>query len=258
MADVLKVSMSNGILQLTLNRPDALNTLNESLLNELQATLLSAKCDPSIKAVLLHGEGKTFCAGADIKQLLSLNGKKGYDFSKHGQNIFSLLENLGKPSLAAIHGYAIGGGCELAMAATLRLAADTASFGQPEIKLGLIPGFGGTQRLARLVGKGRALDLCLSGRLIKANEALAWGLINEISADDLLLDRAKNLLATLINFPPIAINSIIETIHRGYDLTLPDALELEATHFGLCCTTQDKQEGVSAFLAKRPPHFCGE
>ncbi len=260
MADsLLKTSLSSdGILQLSLNRPEALNALNAGLLNELKTVLENARTDQAIKALLLHGEGKTFCAGADIKQLNLLDAQTGYTFAKNGQAIFNLLETLGKPSLAAIHGYALGGGCELAMAATLRVAADNASFGQPEIKLGLIPGFGGTQRLSRLVGPGRALDLCLSGRFIKAPEAQAWGLVNALVPENSLLEEARKRLEILVKLPPLALKSMIETIHRGFDLTLADALELEAAHFGLCAGTADKKEGVQAFIEKRSPQFCGE
>jgi len=254
----LKLNQSKtGILTLRLNRPGALNTLNLALLEELEQALEQAKNDPTIKALLLCGEGKTFCAGADIHHLATLNTQAGYAFAKKGQAIFSALEKLGKPSLAAVHGFALGGGCELAMAATLRIAADSATFGQPEVKLGIIPGFGGTQRLARLVGKGRALDLCLSGRLIKAPEALAWGLVSDLTPADNLLAQATSLLETLLKQPPLAMRSIMEVIDCGYDLDLDAALELEATHFGLCCASQDKNEGVSAFLEKRPAQFIG-
>jgi enoyl-CoA hydratase len=253
----LQVTLSpDGILQLTLNRPEALNALNESLMDALQDAVNTAKIDPSVKALLLHGEGQAFCAGADIKQLATLDGKQGYSFSKKGQAVFSSLENIGKPSLAALHGFALGGGCELAMAATLRLAADKTTLGQPEIKLGLIPGFGGSQRLSRLIGKGRALELCLTGRFIKAEEALAWGLVNEVTTEKRLLERARELLLSLVQLPSQALKSTLAVIHRGYDLTLPDALELEAAHFSICCTTPDKQEGIKAFLEKRKPQFC--
>lgn len=251
-------SSPDGILKLTLNRPQALNALNGSLLDELEDVLHRAKNDKAVKALLLHGEGKNFCAGADIKQLALLNAETGYTFAKRGQAIFKLLETLGKPSVAAIHGFALGGGCELAMAATLRLASENASFGQPEIKLGVIPGFGGTQRLLRLVGPGRALDLCLTGRFIKAPEALAWGLVNEVVPEEALLTRAQSLLETLVKMPPLALKSLMETIHRGAGLTLDDGLELEATHFGLCASSKDKTEGVQAFIDKRSPQFCGE
>lgn len=255
----LKITKSSdGILQLTLNRPDALNALNGALLSELQAIFNTARADTSVKALLLHGEGKAFCAGADIKQLVPLDSKSAYIFAKQGQEIFTSLENLGKPSLAAIHGFALGGGCELAMAATFRIATETATLGQPEIKLGLIPGFGGTQRLARLIGKGRALELCLTGRFIKAPEALSWGLLNQVVADASLLEQAKAFLQTLVKLPPLALKSMIETIHQGYDLPFQDALSLEALHFSLCAGTKDKKEGVQAFIEKRNPQFVGE
>lgn len=250
--------LDSGILQVTLNRPEALNALNAPLMRQLHETFLAAKTNAAVKAMLLTGMGKAFCAGADIKQLALLNGQTGLAFAQYGQEVFRCLETLGKPSLAAINGFALGGGCELAMSATLRIAADHASFGQPEVKLGVIPGFGGTQRLSRLIGKGRALDLCLTGRIIKANEALAFGLVTEVVAPDALLSRAENILQNIIQLGPLAVKSIISVIDSGYDLTLPDAFALEAVHFGLCCATHDKQEGVQAFLEKRTAAFCGE
>ena len=168
------------------------------------------------------------------------------------------LEMLGKPSIAAIQGFAFGGGSELAMSATLRIAAEKSQFGQPEIKLGVIPGFGGTQRLSRLIGKGRALDICLSGRRFSAEEAWQWGYVNEVVSQDTLLQRATERLQELVQFSPVALQSIITTIHEGYDIGLNEALALEASHFGLCCTTKDKAEGVSAFLEKRVAQFSGE
>ena len=248
-----------GILHITLNRPEALNALSAELMEKLYQILLSAKSDDAVKAVLMTGSGnKAFCAGADINQLATLNSQMGATFARHGQMIFSLLEQLGKPSLAAINGFALGGGCELSMAATMRIAANTAAFGQPEVKLGVIPGFGGTQRLGRLVGKGRALDLCLTGRMLKADEALQWGLVSEVVAPDQLLERAKQILLGLTKLAPLALKSIMTVINLGYDLTLADALELEAAHFGLCCGSQDKKEGVTAFLEKRSAEFVGE
>lgn len=256
--NILKITQTpEGVLELALNRPEALNALNVALMNELETILVRAKSDPAIKALLLYGEGKAFCAGADINYLATLDANAGYTFAKKGQAIFSRLENLGKPSLAAIHGFALGGGCELALSTTLRIAADNASFGQPEVKLGILPGFGGTQRLARLIGKGRALDLCLTGRLIKATDALAWGLVSEVIPADNLLIEARRLLANLVKLPPLAMQGIMTAIHRGYDLTLADAFELEAAHFGLCCSSQDKKEGVTAFLEKRSAQFSG-
>ena len=248
----------NGILQLTLSRPNVYNALSETLLDALYETFLAAKDDSSVKAVLLIGEGqKAFCAGADIKQLATLDGQKGVEFARFGQKVFRTLEQLGKPSLAAINGVALGGGCELAMAATLRIAATNAAFGQPEVKLGVIPGYGGTQRLARLIGKGRALDLCLTGRTIKAETAESWGLVSEVVPSDALLSRAQAILSDLIKLGPIALKSVMNAIDRGYDLSLDDAFELEAVFFGLCCATQDKTEGVNAFLEKRVAEFCG-
>lgn len=249
---------SNGILEIILHRPDKLNALSAQLLDELHQVLLMAKTTPEVKALLISGEGKSFCAGADITQLLSLTGPQGFDFSQSGQQIFRLLEKLGKPSLAAVNGYAFGGGCELALAATLRIASTQATFGQPEVKLGIIPGYGGTQRLARLVGKGRALDLCLTGRSINANTALAWGLVSEVVAPEQLLERAKQILVNILSMAPLAVNSVMQVIDAGFDLSLEEAFHLEAVHFGLTCSSQDKQEGIKAFLDKRSAEFKGE
>ncbi len=255
----LKVEQQKtGILQITLNRPDKLNALNSQLLAELLSVLQTAGENKEVKGLLITGEGKAFCAGADINRLAELNAQQGLEFAEQGQRVFRCLEQLGKPSLAVINGYAFGGGCELAMAATLRIASQNAQFGQPEVKLGVIPGYGGTQRLARLVGKGRALDLCLTGRSIKAEEALNFGLISEITSAENLLPRAQELLTNLITLAPLAVTSIIKVIDAGYDLSLEDALHLEALHFGLLCATSDKHEGVNAFLQKRPAQFKGE
>ncbi len=255
----LKITQSaTGILQLTLDRPEALNALNADLLHNLNSAFLKAKEDTSIRAVLITGAGKAFCAGADINQLNKLNANTGFAFAQYGQKIFRTLEQLGKPSLVAINGYALGGGCELAMAATLRIAVESAKFGQPEIKLGVIPGFGGTQRLARLIGKGRALDLCLSGRIIDGKTAFAWGMISELVAPSLLIERATEILESLCQLSPAALRSTMAVIDHGYDLALEDAFAFEAAHFGLCCATKDKEEGCTAFLEKRKPEFIGE
>ena len=257
MDDIVKVSVESGILHITLNRPEQLNALSQAVLQRLSDIFDQTKQDNAVKAILLTGEGKAFCAGADIKQLAALDGITVLAFARFGQAVFNRLENLGKPSIAAVHGYAFGGGCELAMAATIRLAADNAVFGQPEVKLGVIPGFGGTQRLSRLIGKGRALEICLTGRRFSAQEAFNWGLVNELVAPDALFDRARALLKELVQLGPVAMRSIIDTINQGYNLPLEQALELEAKHFGLCCTTLDKQEGVNAFLEKRTAEFKG-
>lgn len=247
-----------GILTLTLSRPEKLNALNDEVLSTLSEIFDHAKRNKDIKAILLTGTGKAFCAGADISRLAECDAQSGYQFACDGQDVFRQLETLGKPSLAAINGFAFGGGCELAMAATIRVAAHTAQFGQPEVKLGVIPGYGGTQRLARLVGKGRALDLCLTGRFINAETALNWGLVTEVTEPSLLLEKSKQVLTSILNMAPLAICSVMEVIDRGFDLTLPDALHLEAIHFANVCSTMDKHEGVAAFLEKRPAAFRGE
>lgn len=252
------VTLESGILQVNLNRPEQRNALNHATLQRLLQIFQEAKFDSTIKAILLTGEGKAFCAGADIHELASLTGPSGLNFARFGQTVFRYLELLGKPSLAALHGCAFGGGCELAMAATLRIAATNTIFGQTEIKLGVIPGFGGTQRLARLIGKGRALEICLTGRRFTAEEAFQWGFLNEIAAPEKLLERAKALLREIVSFGTVALEGIMMAIHHGYDLSMEEACELEAAQFGLCCTTADKQEGVTAFLEKRTALFHGK
>lgn len=248
---------TNGILTLTLNRPEKLNALSSDVLLALSELLTSAKANPKVKAILLTGTGKAFCAGADISRLAECNAQSGYEFACFGQDVFRQLETLGKPSLAAINGYAFGGGCELVMAATLRIAATTAQFGQPEVKLGVIPGYGGTQRLARLVGKGRAMDLCLTGRFIDAQTALNWGLVTQVIEPQNLLEEGTKILKGILSMAPLAIAGVMEVIDRGYDMSLTDALHLEAVHFAKVCASQDKVEGVAAFLEKRPAQFKG-
>lgn len=252
---MITASAEDGILTLTLNRPDQLNALNDGLLNALEQQLLQAKNNDNIFAIILIGAGKAFCAGADINELATLNSVTGYEFAKRGQAIFRQLETLGKPSIAAINGHAFGGGCELAMAASVRLASQHAQFGQPEAKLGVIPGFGGTQRLARLVGKGRAMDLCLTGRFINANEALSWGLVSQVCAADELLTTAKQFAQQIMANGPMAVESILRVIDQGYEIDLPSALELEASQFAVTCGSKQKTEGVEAFLTKREAKF---
>lgn len=242
-----------GILQISLNQESQLNALSHAVLKQLLDLFLQAKSDPNIKAILLKGNGKGFCAGADIKQLENLDAQTGLSFARFGQHVFRTLEILGKPSLAAIHGFAFGGGLELAMAATFRIAANNVVVGQPEIKLGIIPGFGGTQRLSRLIGKGRALDVCMSGRKITATEALSWGLLTEVVAPENLFARAQAYLEEIIKLPSFALKSLMQVIQEGYDVGFTAAEDLEAAYFGLCCATEDKQKGVSAFLEKRTP-----
>jgi enoyl-CoA hydratase len=245
----------NGILTITLNRPDKLNALNSDILQALAEIFTSARTNEKVKAVLLTGKGKAFCAGADINRLAQCDAQSGYEFACFGQEVFRNLETLGKPSLAAINGYAFGGGCELAMSATLRVAATNAQFGQPEVKLGVIPGYGGTQRLARLVGKGRALDLCLTGRFIDAETALYWGLVTQVVEPEALITESTKILEGILSMAPLAVAGVMEVIDHGYDLSLTDALHLEAIHFAKTCASEDKAEGVEAFLQKRPAQF---
>lgn len=255
--NVIEHTLNAGILTITLNRPEKLNALNADVLNALSDCFTQAKDNEHVHGILLTGAGKAFCAGADISRLADCTAHSGYQFAVLGQTVFRQLETLGKPSLAVVNGYAFGGGCELAMAATLRIASTTAQFGQPEVKLGVIPGYGGTQRLARLVGKGRALDLCLTGRFIDAQTALDWGLVSETVAPDLLMEKATQLLKNILAMAPQAIASVMEVIDYGYDMSLTDALHLEAVHFAKVCASDDKAEGVAAFLEKRPPNFKG-
>lgn len=256
--NTIEQQKEDGILTLTLNRPEKLNALNAEVLQQLAAILSQAQQDSSVKAILLTGNGKAFCAGADISRLAECNAQSGYEFACFGQQVLRQLETLGKPSLAAINGFAFGGGCELAMSATMRIASSTAQFGQPEVKLGVIPGYGGTQRLARLVGKGRALDLCLTGRFIDAATALQWGLVSAVYEPDALIQEAKKWLTTILSMAPLAVKSVMETIDHGFDLSLTDALHLEASQFAMVCASADKTEGVSAFLSKRPAQFKGQ
>ncbi|MCX7115506.1 MAG: enoyl-CoA hydratase-related protein [Gammaproteobacteria bacterium] len=246
-----------GILTITLNRPDKLNALNREVLEKLYDIVSHAEHDAEVKGLLITGSGKAFCAGADIRELEHCDAQRGYEFACFGQRVFRSIEQLAKPSIALINGVALGGGCELIQATTFRLAATTAKFGQPEVKLGVIPGYGGTQRLARLIGKGRALDLCLTGRMINAELALSWGLVSEVVEPTELLGRGQALMAEILQLAPLAIASVMEVIHRGIELPLDDALHLEALHFAKVCTSKDKAEGVSAFLEKRKANFTG-
>ena len=257
--NVIEQELDNhGILLFTLNRPEKLNALSTELLNTLAELLQAAKVNPKVKAIMITGNGKAFCAGADINRLAECTAQTGYEFACRGQEVFRLLETMGKPSLAAVNGFSFGGGCEMAISATLRIASTKAQFGQPEVKLGVIPGYGGTQRLARLVGKGRALDLCLTSRFINAETALQWGLVSEVVEPESLIERGKTILQGILSMAPLAIAGVMEVIDHGYDLSLTDALHLEAVHFAKVCASEDKKEGVAAFLEKRTAQFKGE
>ena len=247
-----------GIWQITLNRPEKLNALNACFLQELSEVFQQARQESTCLGVLVTGEGKAFCAGADINQLAQVDALTGLNFARAGQAVMRLIETLGKPVVAAINGFAFGGGCELAIAMHVRIASDKAVFGQPEVKLGVIPGYGGTQRLSRLVGKGRAMDLCLTGRSIDAQTACQWGLVTEVTSVEDLMPRALAVLRSILANGPLAVRAVLQTIDQGFDLSLPDALEVEALQFAITCASADKQEGTSAFLAKRPAQFTGK
>ena len=247
-----------AIAYVTLNRPKVLNALNQQTWKELRTVFEDARDDPEIRGVILTGAGdKAFIAGADIGELAHVTAVEAEQSSSYGQAVLDLIENLGKPVIAAVNGYALGGGCETAMACTIRVAAEHAKFGQPEVTLGLIPGGGGTQRLPRLVGKGRALQLILSGGMIDAQEAHRIGLVNEVVPAGDLLIRAEAILKQIFANAPIAVKFSLEAVNRGMETNLPDGLSLEASLFGLCAGTGDKAEGTSAFLAKRAPQFHG-
>lgn len=246
------VEISEGVAVVTLNRPKVLNALNRALLGELDAALESLGADDAVRAVVVTGAGeKAFAAGADIQELASLSGVEGQALALGGQRIFSKLETLGKPVIAAINGFALGGGCELALAASIRIASETARLGQPEVKLGLIPGYGGSQRLPRLVGKGAALKMLLAGEMISAAEALRIGLVDEVVPASELMGRARGLASSIAAMAPIAVRQCLAAVRVGYDLPLDEALAHEAALFGICCGTADKAEGTRAFLEKR-------
>ena len=242
----------------TINRPEKLNALNTDTIRELQQVMQSLNRDPKILSVIMTGAGeKAFVAGADIAQITSLNEKSGSEFARKGQQVFREIERMRKPVIAAVNGFALGGGCELAMACHLRIAAEGARFGQPEINLGIIPGYGGTQRLPRLIGISNALHLLLSGEMINAQRAYQLGLVSEVVAGDQLLTRAKALAETFAGKAPLASAYILEALYRGMDSGLDEALEIEAAYFGKACATEDMQEGTRAFMEKRKAAFKG-
>jgi len=242
----------------TFNRPKTLNALNRRTMEELGVALAAAKEDDAVRALILTGAGdKAFVAGADIGELSQQNPVGGKETSLFGQEIIHRLETLGKPSIAAINGFALGGGCELALACTMRIASKTARLGQPEVKLGLIPGYGGSQRLARLCGKGLAHELILTGEMISAEEALRIGLVNRIAEPADLIPLAESIAKKIIANAPLAVKFSMEAIERGIEMPQEEGLFLEATLFGLVCTTEDMREGTRAFLEKRPAKFQG-
>jgi enoyl-CoA hydratase/carnithine racemase len=248
----------NAIAYVTVNRPKVLNALNTPTWKDLQTAFEDARDDAAVRGVILTGAGdKAFIAGADISELARTSAFEAEQSSRFGQGVLDLIENLGKPVIAVVNGFALGGGCETAMACTIRLAVESAKFGQPEVTLGLVPGGGGTQRLPRLIGKGRALQLILSGEMIGAEEAYRIGLVNEIVPRAELITRAEAILKKIAGNAPIAVRFVLEAANKGMEASQSEGLLLEASYFGLCAATEDKKEGTSAFLEKRAPQFHG-
>lgn len=246
------------IAYVTVNRPKVLNALNTPTWTDLKTAFEDAKVDASVHGVILTGAGdKAFIAGADISELAHVDAYEAEESSRFGQGVLDLIENLGKPVIAAINGFALGGGCETAMACSIRIAVEHAKFGQPEVKLGLLPGGGGTQRLPRLVGKGRALQLILTGETISAQEAYRIGLVNEVVPAANLIARAETILKQISANAPIAVKFSLEAANKGMDTSQAEGFALEASYFGICAATEDKKEGTSAFLEKRAPQFHG-
>src|SRR3954471_27657 len=256
--DNLLLERDGAVATITINRPKVLNALNTATIDELRRAILELKADAAIRVAILTGAGeRSFVAGADINELAVQTPTSGREHALAGQHVFDLIENMGKPVIAAVNGFALGGGCELAMACTLRLAADTARLGQPEIALGLIPGYAGTQRLPRLVGKGRAMEMILTGAPVSAEEALRIGLVNRVVPAAELMTETKKLATQLAGLAPVAMRYIINAINKGVEIPFAEACQYEATLFGLVASTDDMKEGTSAFLAKRKPEFKG-
>jgi enoyl-CoA hydratase len=256
---VVLTEISERILTVTVNRPEKLNALNVEVLDGLHIAFTAAKENPEVGAVILTGAGeKAFVAGADIAGFKAFTPAGARDFARKGQATFDLIENLGKPVVAAVNGFALGGGCELAMAATFRYASKNAKLGQPEVNLGLIPGYGGSQRLPRLVGKGRALELLLTGDAISADEAFRIGLVNRVVEPAELLPACRETLKKILGKAPVAVRYVLDAVNAGLDMPFAAAEDHEATLFGLCASTEDMKEGVSAFLEKRPAKFAGK
>ncbi|MDB4884548.1 MAG: Enoyl-CoA hydratase [Gemmatimonadetes bacterium] len=256
--ELLTFQVADRIATITVDRPEKLNALNDALMAELGLAIDEAVRRPDVGAVLLTGAGRAFVAGADIGELADQTATEGKARAERGQRTFRKFEQSRKPTLAAVNGFALGGGCELAMACHIRIASDAAKFGQPEVKLGIVPGYGASQRLPRLVGKGRALQLLLTGEMIDAVEAYRIGLVNRVVAATELLDSARAMLATILAQGPLAVAHCIEAVDRGLDMSLDDAIALEASYFGLLSATADKTEGMQAFLEKRPAKFMGK
>jgi enoyl-CoA hydratase len=255
MYSTILTNLENHIFTITINRPDKLNALNQTLLNELSSAMDKANSDVQIKAAIITGAGeKAFVAGADIAEFVGVKDDKGALLSKKGQDIFFKIENCPKPVIAAVNGFALGGGCELAMACHFRIASTNAKFGQPEVNLGLIPGYGGTQRLTMLVGKGKAMEMMMSGNMIEADEAKALGLVNYVESPENLLAKTKEILKTILTKSPVAVSKVIAAVNAFYDKQ-KNGFDEEANLFGSVFASEDKKEGTAAFLEKRKPVF---
>jgi len=255
----LLLAVKDGVATLTVNRPDKLNALNDQVVSQLHQAARQLHDDAAVRGVILTGAGpKAFIAGADIADLARQGVLQGRERSLAGQAMLRAFEAMGKPVLAAVNGYCLGGGCELAMACHVRIASENAKFGQPEVKLGITPGYGGTQRLPRIVGKGNALHLLLTGEQIGAPEALRIGLVSKVVPADQLAAEADRLMRTILANGPLALKLTMEAVDRGLDMTLAEGLALEADAFGLVAATDDMKEGLTAFLAKRPAKFEGK
>lgn len=257
MYKTLLTSLENGIFTVTINRPDKMNALNRDVMADLNEVTAEIEKNPQIRAAIITGSGpKAFVAGADISEFQGLGHSEGAVLAKTGQDIFFKIENCSKPVVAAVNGFALGGGCELAMACHFRVASDNAKFGQPEVNLGLIPGYGGTQRMVQLIGKGRALELLMTGNMIDASIALEYGLVNHVVPQDDLLPKASMILEQIIAKAPLAISKCITAANAA--LSGGNGYETEIQAFGECFETEDMKEGTSAFIEKRKPHFKGK
>jgi enoyl-CoA hydratase len=248
----------DGIATLTVNRPDKLNALNTATIAELGVAIDEVRTRDDIRGLIVTGAGRAFIAGADISELAAETSVSARELALKGQRVFGRFETSPKPVIAAVNGFALGGGCELALACHIRIAAEQAKFGQPEVKLGICPGYGGTQRLARLIGKGRALQLLMTGETIDAAEAYRLGLVNRVVAADALIPAATEMLRQILANGPLAVAACIEAVGLGLDMPLDGALAMEAAHFGLLAATSDMREGTTAFLEKRPAEFKGK
>jgi enoyl-CoA hydratase len=256
--ETLLCDVKEQVARVTLDRPQVLHALNSRVFNELEAVFMALAKDLEVRVILLTGSGqKAFAAGADINEIVETDVATGEAKARRGQEVFRFIETCGKPVIACINGFALGGGCELAMACTMRLASETARLGQPEVKLGLVPGYGGTQRLPRLVGQSMALKLLLTGEMVDAAEALRIGLVDEVVPAERLMERAEALARTMVGMAPLAIAGCMEAVRWGGELGLEAALDVEAEIFGRLCGTEDKAEGTKAFLEKRAPVWVG-